>query len=65
MKNQQKNSGSQQGNSKSDRAFVGVKDVKGHQNTNASSASHANQERKPNQGHDRDELTKVDGNNEK
>jgi hypothetical protein len=63
MKNQQ-NSPGLKGNSKSNRAFVSVKDAAGHRTPNASSASHANQERKPNQGDDDNELTKVDGKKE-
>lgn len=54
-----------QGRTTSDRTFVQVKEKKGHQISNASSASHANQERRPNQGHDRNELTKVERNNRK
>ncbi len=65
MKNQQKTPGDLKGNSKSNRAFVDVKEAAGHRTPNASSSSHANQERKPNQGNDSNELTKVDGNNEK
>lgn len=52
MKNQPKNHQPEkdvQGRTTSDRAFVQVKEREGHRMPNASSASHANQERKPNQ----------------
>jgi len=62
MKNQQNNPGLK-GNSKSNRGFVSVKEAAGHRTPNASSTSHANQEKKPNQGNDDNELTKVDDNN--
>ncbi|ADY53013.1 hypothetical protein Pedsa_2468 [Pseudopedobacter saltans DSM 12145] len=68
MKNQSKShqSGKDvQGRATSDRSFVQVKEREGHRMPNASSASHANQERKPNQRHDSNELTKVDKNNRK